>query len=278
MPKLFQENLDLRAEDLVGGLLEACAIKEPPTDDQLVFNFLKLSRESFSTDLLLKLARASKDPKIRAMLAIRDRLVLVHPTFRAHRERFAWASFHEVGHYVIPDHRELLYKCSFQDLSYYTQQRLEIEANKFASDLIFQNEAFAKEAADYNLSMKVPITLKGRYRASFESTIRRYVEKNPRPCALVVYRPAEDDDFEPVLKVQYSVRSQSWSYFDYILPRQRSAPDSPEHKALHNKGGSQEITEVPFFVGRDERSTRAFPSELFCNTYKVFQLVHPPRG
>ncbi len=277
MPKLFQENLDLRAEDLVGGLLEACAIKEPPTDDQLVFDFLKLSRDTFSKDFLLNLSGASKDPKIRAMLAIRERLVLVHPTFRAHRERFAWASFHEVAHYVIPDHRELLYKCSFQDLSYLTQRRLEIDANKFASDLIFQNEAFAREASDHGLAMKVPIGLRDRYRASFEATIRRYVEKNPRPCALVVYRPSEVGDFEPVLEVQYSVRSQSWSHFAYIVSRQRSSADSPEHKAFYKKGGGQEIIEAPFFAGSDERSTKTFPSELFCNTYKVFQLIHPPR-
>lgn len=276
MPKLFQENLDLKAEDLVAGLLEACAIKEPPTDAQLVFDFLKLSRDTLSTTLLAKLSAARIDPKIRALLDIRERLVLVHPTFRVQRERFIWASLHEIGHYVIPDHRELLYKCSFQDLSYFAQRRLEIEANKFASDLIFQNDAFMKEAADYNLSMRVPILLRDRYRASFEAAIRRYVEKNPRPCALVVYRPLESEDFEPVLEVQYSARSQSWSHFAYIVPRQLSSADSPEHMVFYRKREDDEIIEAPFVAGRDERTAKVFPSELFCNTYKVFQLIHPP--
>jgi hypothetical protein len=124
--------------------------------------------------------------------------------------------------------------------------------------------------------MKVPLVLRDRYRASFESTIRRYVEKNPGPCALVVYRPSESDDFEPVLEVQYSVRSPSWSCFAYIVPRQRSSPDSPEHKAFHHKHDGEEVIEAPFVAGRDERTVKSFPSELFCNTYKVFQLIHPP--
>lgn len=271
MPKLFQENLDLRPEDIVSGLLDACAIKEPPTDDQLVFEFLNLTRDTMPLPLATKLAPA----KIRAMLEIRERLVLVHPTFRV-RERLTWASFHEVAHYVLPDHRELLYRCSFQDLGYFTQKRLEIEANKFAGDLLFQNELFAKEASDYGLSMKVPLELRDRYRASFEATIRRYVEKNPHPCALVVYKPTEGDDFEPVLEVQYSTRSRSWSHFAYIMPHQKSAPDSVEHRALYRKGSSEEIIQAPFVAGRDPKSARVFPSELFCNTYKVFQLIHAP--
>ncbi len=276
MTKFFQENLDLRGEDLVAGILKACAIKEPPTDDQLVFDFLKLSRGTFSNNVLTKLSAARIDPKIRAMLDIRERLVLVHPTSRLQKERFTWASLHEVAHYVIPDHRELFYKCSFRDLSYFTQRRLEIEANRFASDLIFQNDAFTKETADYKLSMKVPTSLKDRYRASFEATIRRYVERNPRPCALVVYRPSEGADFEPLLEVQYSVRSWSWSYFAYILPRQSSSPDSPEHEAFYHKGDGDEIIEAPFIAGKDDQTAKVFPSELFCNTYKVFQLIHPP--
>ena len=276
MPKLFQENLDLKAEDIVAGLLGACAIKRPPTDDQLVFDFLKLSRDTLSPAVLTKLSASRIDPKIRAMLDIHERLVLVHPTFSTHRERFTWASLHEVAHFVIPDHREVLYKCSFQDLSYFTQRRLELEANRFASDLIFQNNVFTKESANHTLSLKVPLLLRDRYRASFESTIRRYVEKNPRPCALVVYRPSEADDFEPVLEVQYSVRSPSWSHFAYIIPRQRSSPDSPEHAAFHRKREAEEVTEAPFSTGRDEQTTTVFPSELFCNTYKVFQLIHPP--
>ena len=278
MPKLFQESLDLKAEDIVAGLLEACAIKQPPTDDQLVFDFLKLSRETLPSTVLRELSAARVDPKIRAMLDIPERLVLVHPTFCAQRERYTWASLHEVAHYVIPDHRELLYKCSFQDLSYFTQRRLELEANRFASDLIFQNNAFTRESADHELSIKVPLLLRDRYRASFESTIRRYVEKNPRPCALVVYRPSEADDFEPMLEVQYSVTSPSWPHFAYIIPRQRSSPDSPEHAAFHRKRGSDEVTEAPFATGKEEETTTVFPSELFCNTYKVFQLIHPPEN
>ncbi len=277
MPKLFQENLDVRPVDLVAGLLEACSIKEPPTDEQLVFDFLKLNRETLPLDLVTKLSATFRiDPKIQAMLDLRERLVLIHPNLEGHRERYVWASLHEVGHYVLPEHRTVLFKCSWQDLSLLTQKRLEIEANRFSADLVFQNDLFTKEAADEQLSMRVPLMLRDRYRASFEATIRRYVERNARPCALVVYRPTKTGDFESPLEVHYSVRSSSWRHFAYIIPHQHSSPDSPEHRVFYQKRAGKDILEVEFVAGNDAEHGRVFPSELFSNTYKVFQLIHAP--
>ena len=146
MPKLFQENLDVRPEDLVAGLLDACDIKEPPTDGQLVFDFLKLERNTLPREVVTTLSSTFNiDPKVQAILHLRERLVLIHPNLENHSERCTWASLHEVGHYVLPDHRELLFKCSWQDLNQLTQKRLETEANRFAADLIFQNELFTRK-------------------------------------------------------------------------------------------------------------------------------------
>jgi len=278
MRKLFQEDIDVRPEDLVAGLLEACEIKAPPTHDQLVFDFLNLKREPLPTELVTTLSSTFGIAKIQAMLDLSEQIVLLHPHLEDNRERYAWASLHEVGHYVLPDHRELLFKCSWQDLSLSAKKRLETEANRFAADLIFQNDFFTEEASDEPLSIKVPIALRDRYRASFEATIRRYVEKNPRPCALVVYRPkkTDDDDPEPSLEVQYSVRSHSWQHFAYILPHQLSSPASPEHRVFYQKSRGTAIIETDFITGSDNQTARVFPSELFSNTYRVFQLVHPP--
>ena len=210
------------------------------------------------------------------MLNLHEGLVLIHPDLEGNRERYSWASLHEVGHYVLPDHREQLFKCSWQDLSLLTQRRLEIEASRFAADLIFQNDLFTQEAADDPLSMKVPLALRDRYRASFEATIRRYVEKSRRPCALVVYRATKVSDFEPPLEVQYSVRSPSWQHFAYVMPRQVSAPDSPEHGVFYKKKSNREIVQAEFVAGSNAQGSIIFPSELFSNTYRVFQLIHPP--
>jgi hypothetical protein len=51
------------------------------------------------------------------MLHLRGRLVLVLPALENRPERCTWASLHEVGHYVLPDHREVLFKCPWRDLS-----------------------------------------------------------------------------------------------------------------------------------------------------------------
>ncbi len=278
MPKLFQENLDLRPEDLVAGLLGACDIKEPPTNEQLVFDFLKLTRETLPTGVVSKLSPAlGIEPRIRAMLHLREQLVLVHPTLETHPERYAWASLHEVGHYVLPEHREILFRCSWQDLSPLAQKWMETEANRFAANLVFQNDRFTKEAADKPLTMKAPLGLRDRYRVSFEAAIRQYVEKNPRPCALVVYRPTRSGDVEPPLEVQYTVRSPSWRYFGYVIPHQLSSADSAEHQIFYRKSRAREIVDAEFVAGSTAQSAQVFPSELFSNTYRVFQLIHPPK-
>lgn len=278
MPKLVQDDPDIRPEDLVAALLDACDIREPPTDDQTVFDFLRLRRDTLPGEIVELSTTLGIDPKIRAMLDLRKQLVLVHPGFVGQRERFAWASLHEVGHYVLPDHRELLFKCSWKDLGYQAQRRLEIEANRFAADLIFQGEAFIKEALDSELSLFVPLKLKKRYRASYEAAIRRYVERNPKPCALVVYRPSNAGEFEPPLKVQYSVKSAAWTHFSYIVPRQVSSMDSPEHQLFYSGAARAQIVEAEFIAaGNNQSDPRIFHSQLFSNSYSVFQLIHPPK-
>ena len=154
---------------------------------------------------------------------------------------------------------------------------MEIEANEFAVDCIFQNERFTKQAADYRLGLKAPIKLADEYGASFEATIRRYVEKNPNPCALVVYRPISDEvDAQPTLEVNYSIISPFWKHFGYIIPHQKSSAETIEHKTFY---------EMQMDIVEGELSTRSegeekliiFPCECFSNSYKIFQLVFEPK-
>src|SRR5436853_7767004 len=65
------------------------------------------------------------------------------------------------------------------------------EANAFASEVIFQLDAFSNEANDHNFNILVPVRLASRYKASIYASIRRYVTGNRRPCMVLVLEPPQ---------------------------------------------------------------------------------------
>ena len=54
------------------------------------------------------------------------------------RKRFSIA--HELGHIFLPDHAELVFNCSYNDMLYNTKKPYEQEANFFASELLIPAE------------------------------------------------------------------------------------------------------------------------------------------
>jgi Zn-dependent peptidase ImmA (M78 family) len=65
----------------------------------------------------------------------------------------------------------------------------EAEANYGAADIVFQCERFEKEARDYELSLESALHLRKKYDASCHATLRRFVERNHRPCLLMILTP-----------------------------------------------------------------------------------------
>lgn len=67
------------------------------------------------------------------------------------------------------------------------KDQFELEANQFAWELIFQGERFQREAEACTFSLETPVKLAGRYGTSAYAAVRRFVETNARPCALLIY-------------------------------------------------------------------------------------------
>lgn len=61
----------------------------------------------------------------------------------------------------------------------------ENEANAFASEVLFQGDAFANEAHDSNFSIKVPMSLAKKFGASNYASFRRYVTTSRRCCCFI---------------------------------------------------------------------------------------------
>ncbi|MDB5340071.1 MAG: hypothetical protein JWN70_5690 [Planctomycetaceae bacterium] len=128
----------------------------------------------------------------------------VRPVFRPEsRVRFSIA--HELGHYYLPRHREILLSgCSHSSHSdFVSDKNLEREADSFAASLLMPHELFVDEVRSRSggyCTLKDLIELANHtFNTSITSTALRYAHLNFEACCVVLSR-AE--------RVLYSVRSE----------------------------------------------------------------------
>jgi hypothetical protein len=279
---IIAEHNDLNADEIAEALLHLSGVHgKIPTQFADITGYLDLELRTFSVvhelDFLPKVLY-KKD--IRALLSYNQRLIATNDSLKENRKVFS--IFHEVGHYVLPEHIDKYYVCDSDDLSFSAKSRLEAEANKFAAEMIFQGEVFTQDLEPYPLECKSIVTLAERYGASLEATARRYVERHHRACALIVYdkmpgdlRDQEVDDF-PGFKVQYTITSSTFRerYFTHIVQGEAIPAKSTVYQAykLLNPHQTSKSKIRIRIVGKDEI---LFDSELFTNSYKVFRLLWP---
>lgn len=140
------------------------------------------------------------------LVDIAEGVIYVHPNVSI--ENLPPLVLHEAAHAYLEWQRTLyLYvqeddaSCLANDL----KDRFEVEANQFAWESIFQGERFQREAESCSFSLATPIKLADRYGVSGYAAVRRFVETNARPCALLIYsrthegwrprRPIQSSDF-----------------------------------------------------------------------------------
>lgn len=190
-------------------LLLDSGIKRPPTlvDPLLVEKHLKLFHFNLPTDNGLPSALKES---IRAFIQVSDKQIYVSKKIHKKQQRFA--SFHEIGHYVLPWHKKFFYQCSEIDLSPRARRIFDEEANAFAAECIFQGGAFTEMALDSRFGMRSVMNLADDFEVSFEAAGRRYVERHPDPCALAVCEPYPytEDEEATGFRLKYAVRSDTF--------------------------------------------------------------------
>lgn len=197
---------------LAHDLLNECSLKDPPLDIDTIYDYLELERygQFFTETCDWKNQQLSQN--IRAILDVNEKIVIVN--YNAHEKQQHFASVHEVGHFILPWQKELLYFCSVWDLNEKTRKLFEQEANLFAAEALFYSELFTLESTDLPFGMHSIITLADRYNVSLESASRRYVEKSPFPCALLVSDPIRNNTLNilepPSTKLLYYYKSETF--------------------------------------------------------------------
>ncbi|MDX0949479.1 ImmA/IrrE family metallo-endopeptidase [Sinorhizobium medicae] len=141
--------------------------------------------------------------KVRGIFDVQGNLIHVDDTVAESKQNFL--KLHEAGHKHIPHQSKLF--CWIQDcdksLSPDVSDQFEREANIFASVVLFQDGRFAEMAADSAFSIKVPLALSKKFGASAYASMREYVRRNERACAVIVLNPLE---MCPVLGIRSELR------------------------------------------------------------------------
>ena len=135
--------------------------------------------------------------RLQGVIHFRSGEVWINPEMHPMRQRFVQA--HEIGHDVLPWHRELFaYLDDRSRLRPDVRNRYEREANQAAIELLAHGDQLRREADDSALDMSIISELASRYSISIEAGARRIVEESRQECALAVaYRGSATGELMP---------------------------------------------------------------------------------
>lgn len=258
-------------QDIVRYLLEETHTIEPPTNAERIARFLGLTVRGFFH------REHNLASNIRAYLLPSKSEIGVSRMSTPQRRKFS--ILHEVGHFVLPGHldslgqEEMLLDDS-RSLSDFSVLTVEMEANKFAADCIFQLDTLHNDARSLDLMWANVSKMANRFDASLIATARRWVEGSTDDCALLVFKPV-DLSSGIVLNYSYSIVSQSFrqKYFARLSAFSRGE-SSNAFRAYRDTRGYAGLVE-PLAVDIGE-SRYEFEMSLFSTQYGVYGLISMP--
>lgn len=191
------------------------------------------------------------------------------------RKRFI--RLHESGHGFMKWQRSM-YKvvedCE-RSLDHDTADLFDREANFFASEVLFQLDSFSNLAKDHEFSIWTPIKLSKKFQASIYSSIRQYVSKNDRMCAvLVLNMPEIDINHGYIATLRRAIQSSSFTEcFGSNLWLNQYTPDDVIGESIpleRSRSSGQRMISLTDVNGESHECV----IESFTNTYQVFLLIH----
>lgn len=255
--------------------LNSVSITEPPVNYDLLYESHKLIKQTLTTEEFRgeNLISPSELEKVRGILLVKEKRVFVVDNSN-YQKRHNFVNGHELGHYVLPHHRALLFKCTQFDLSQSARKQLEREANFFAGELGFMGKLFFQYLQSSKLSLKTIKDLSDRFMMSIEATLRRTVEIETRPCVFLSLNLNESDE-ERFLSVRYAVHSSSFlETVGEINSRHVFSRDHTISQIITDpiSNAMRECECNLTFKGQKEVPLHA---ELWRNDWNIFVLIQP---
>ncbi len=191
--------------------------------------------------------------------------------------RKQFVRLHEAAHGFLPWQRPMyaLVEDCDKAIDAQTAQLFDREANVFASEVLFQLDTFRDRAEEKPFSIWTPVKLAKDFGASLYASIRQYVSKNWRCCAVLVLNmpePVEGLGFRATFR--RAVTSDSFAAMFGKSPwRAEYTPDDSIGALIPVVGrrgsGKREISLIDLNGDRHECI-----AESFTQTHQVFILIH----
>ncbi len=265
-------------------LERAGAIGHYPTPVSAILSSAKLKissddvlKESFLTKIRHKAGDALKRAmsKVWGLFHAQEGMIYIDRTVLAVKQTFL--KLHETAHALLPWQKSIysvVEDCE-KTLAPDVSDLFDREANVFASEVLFQLENFSEEAAGFNFGINVPVDLSKKYGASIYATIRRYVSKNNKTCAvLVLNKPElqEGDGFKASLRRLVMSPSFEQKFGKTVWPECYTPDDKIGAMVPIGKRrmSGQRSIQIKDSNGTDHECV----AEAFTNSYQVFILMH----
>jgi Zn-dependent peptidase ImmA (M78 family) len=261
--------------EIIDATFQELDIRTPPVNYDWLYQSEKLAKETISLQGIKSLGLRDVgqiQEQLRGLLFVPEQQVFVIDE-QGYSKRINFVLGHEFGHWKLPSHRALLYKCTQFGLSRAARQQMEKEANYFSSEFGFMRSLFFEALESSPLSLSHIKDLSDMFEMSIEATFRRSVELETRPCALLslIVNPNSEEKF---LSIRYPAHSESFrKRFGTIGTDQTFAREHPLSRILTDPVSSvmgECRCEIAF--GPKRIPLRA---ELWKNKWNIFALFQP---
>ncbi len=269
-----KHSLDILAETCI----EEISSGEPPINFEYLYENGKLKKtivesSSLKKGGLIKELDKKKLEKVRGILLVQEKQVFVVENNEPYEKRINFVLGHEFAHWRIPSHKALLFQCTQFDLSYNARHQLEIEANYFASELGFMGNIFFQYLQSSALSFQHIKKLSDIFNMSIEATLRRSIEIEERPCALLSLSLNKKDE-EKFLQTKYVVHSEKFSQDYGEFDRFQAFPRNHILSTIVTDPIADILKTHECEIHFGEKKV-LLKAELWKNRWNIFVLVQP---
>lgn len=213
--------------------------------------------------------------KILGLFHASDGLVFLNQSMIAVKKRFV--RLHETAHGFLPWQRPMyavVEDCE-KSLDGATADLFDREANVFASEVLFQLDTFRDMAESSAFEIWTPVNLARRFNASNYASIRQYVSKNSRACAVVVLNKPElieGDGFRASLR--RPIQSQKFTEFFGAYPWKDVYTPDDDLGAFVPLGRQKSSGKRSLVLVDRNGVSHDCVAESFFTGHQVFILIH----
>jgi hypothetical protein len=210
--------------------------------------------------------------KVVGIIDRREKRIYLDHTQNPSRKNFV--KLHEVGHDACSWQSALGYMDDDKTLAHDANDIFEREASFFASCTLFQHEQFDEQVAKLPLSINSAILLGQMFGGSNHATIRRYVEKSKKRCALLVLlKPEVNGAYHVGVRDYFQSFSFTEAFGEITWPGDKCGLEYVFVQEIMRKRRLHENGQIALAIGSGEMVT--FTYHFFNSGWNTFILLLP---